>query len=84
MDISHHTSKRLDPQVLNSADLVVTLCGDARDRCPVTPPRVRPLHRPLSDPARATGSEEESLAVFRRVRDDIRRRVADLLAEEAP
>lgn len=82
--LSHHTSKPLDHQVLNSADLVVTLCGDARDRCPVTPPGVRRLHWPLPDPAQATGSEEEVLAAFRRVREEIRRRVAGLLAEEAP
>lgn len=60
---------------------MVTLCGDARDRCPVTPPHVRRVHWPLADPARAEGSEQEIMAVFRRVRDDIRRLVEALLEE---
>jgi arsenate reductase len=65
---------------LNQCDVVVTLCGDARDRCPVTPRSVRRLHWPLPDPAAAVGSEGERLVVFRSVRDDISHRVDDLFA----
>lgn len=71
IDISHNRSKVIDPDYLANSDLVVTLCGDARDRCPVTPARVKKLHWPLPDPAQATGSPAEILAVFRRVRDEI-------------
>ena len=81
VDISGHTSKAIDPETLNTADVVVTLCGDARDTCPVTPPGVRRLHWPLEDPARATGTEEEILNKFRQVRDEIRKRVEELFAE---
>ena len=82
IDISGHTSKALDPEVLKSADMVVTLCGDAAESCPLTPPEVRRMHWPLPDPARATGTGEEIMAAFRSVRDDIKKRVRTLLEEE--
>ncbi|MGQ9780496.1 MAG: arsenate reductase (thioredoxin) [Bacillota bacterium] len=82
IDISGQASKPIDPELLLKVDLIVTLCGDAADRCPLTPPQVRRLHWPLEDPARATGTEEEILARFRQVRDEIRRRVESLFAEE--
>lgn len=75
IDISHQYSKLIDVDYLNHCDLVVTLCGDARDRCPITPPSVKKLHWPLPDPAQAVGTEEEQLAVFRSVRDQIKRRI---------
>lgn len=78
IDISQYHSKLIDIDYLNSSDLVVTLCGDARDRCPVTPPTVKKQHWPLPDPAQAQGSEMEILAVFRQVRDEIQRRVQEL------
>lgn len=80
VDISRQTSKTVDPALLAAMDLVVTVCGDAEERCPVTPPHVRRLHWPLPDPARAGGGEDEVMAVFRRVRDEIRERVAALAA----
>ena len=82
IDISGHTSKGLDPEVLKSADMVVTLCGDAAESCPLTPPEVRRMHWPLPDPARATGTGKEIMAAFRSVRDDIKKRVRTLLEEE--
>ncbi|MFD1440291.1 arsenate reductase (thioredoxin) [Lacticaseibacillus hegangensis] len=78
VDISAQYSKLIDPQYLRSSDLVVTLCGDARDRCPAVPATVRRLHWPLPDPAAATGTDDEVLQVFRTVRDDIARRVSEL------
>ncbi|KRK95990.1 arsenate reductase (thioredoxin) [Levilactobacillus acidifarinae DSM 19394] len=78
IDISQQTSKVIDPNYLAHCDLVVTLCGDARDRCPVTPPTVHKQHWPLPDPAQATGSAAQQLAVFRAVRDQIRQRVSQL------
>ncbi|MCI1983919.1 MAG: arsenate reductase (thioredoxin) [Bifidobacteriaceae bacterium] len=80
IDISHNASTLIDADFLNQCDVVVTLCGDARDRCPVTPRSVRRLHWPLPDPAAAVGSEGERLVVFRSVRDDISHRVDDLFA----
>lgn len=81
VDISAQTAKPIDPDLLNSADLVITLCEDAAESCPVTPPAVRRLHWPLADPAKATGAEEEILAAFRAVRDEIKQRLEKLLLE---
>jgi arsenate reductase len=78
IDISEQYSKLIDNDYLQSSDLVVTLCGDARDKCPVTPPNVQRLHWPLPDPAAATGTPNEIRAAFRQVRDDIQQRVQAL------
>ena len=83
IDLSHNTSKLIDTNYLNQCDLVVTLCGDARDRCPMTPPTVKKLHWPLPDPAQATGTEIEKMEVFRKVRDQIHQNVQNLIAELA-
>ncbi len=75
IDISQQTSDVIDPHILNHADFVVTLCGDAADKCPVTPPTVRREHWGFDDPAKAQGTEEEKWAMFRRVRDEIEARI---------
>ncbi len=82
VDISGQTSKALDPRLLALADVVVTLCGDAAESCPVAPPGVRRIHWPLPNPARTGGPEEDVLSVFRDVRDEIRGLVEALLTEE--
>ena len=71
IDISNQTSDIIDMETLNNADLVVTLCGDAADKCPVTPPQVRREHWGFDDPAKAQGTDEEKWTVFQRVRDEI-------------
>lgn len=75
IDISTQTSDIIDPEVLNNASLAVTLCGDAKDKCPVTPSKVKREHWGFDDPARAEGTEEEKWAVFQRVRDEIGERI---------
>jgi arsenate reductase len=80
VDISSQESTQLTPDMLERADLVITVCGHADEHCPILPPGVKKEHWPLDDPARATGSEEEIMAVFRSSRDDIRRRVTDLVS----
>jgi len=79
IDISAQQSTLIDPDYLQHCDLVVTLCGDARDRCPVTPPSVKKLHWPLPDPAQATGDEAAQLVAFRQVRDEIKDRIQKLV-----
>jgi arsenate reductase len=69
IDISGQTSDVINPELLNRADYVITLCGDANDKCPMTPPHVKREHWGIDDPAKATGTEEEKWAVFRRVRE---------------
>jgi arsenate reductase (thioredoxin) len=75
IDISNQTSDVIDPEILNKADLVVTLCGHAADNCPVTPQHVKRVHWGFDDPAKAQGTEEEKWAVFQRVRDEIGERI---------
>ena len=79
VDISRQESTQLTDEMLTSADYVVTVCGQADENCPVLPAGTPKEHWPLADPAQATGSEDEIMAVFRASRDDIRRRVEDLI-----
>jgi arsenate reductase len=83
IDITTQASKTLTPEMLDAADVIVTVCGHADEHCPAVPARVRKLHWPLADPARATGTEEEIMQTFRAARDDIRTRVEALIAELA-
>ncbi|WDL99620.1 arsenate reductase (thioredoxin) [Alicyclobacillus sp. ALC3] len=82
VDISSHTSDLIDNDIFNQSDYAITLCGDAYDKCPVTPPHVRRMHWGFEDPARATGTEQQVLDKFREVRDGIKERVVKFLEEE--
>lgn len=75
VDISGQSSDIIDTDILNQADLVVTLCGDAADKCPMTPALVKRAHWGFDDPAKATGTAEEKWAFFQRVRDEIGARI---------
>ena len=78
-DISTQESTVLTEDMLHCADYVVTVCGNADQNCPALPLGTQKEHWPLDDPAGASGTEDEILEVFRASRDDIRRRVMDLL-----
>jgi arsenate reductase (thioredoxin) len=71
IDISGQHSKAVDEQYGKKFDYVITVCDRAREVCPVFPGDVTRLHWAFEDPAEATGSEEERINVFRRVRDEI-------------
>src|SRR5690606_27347257 len=58
IDISNQTSDIIETDILNNADLVVTLCGDAADKCPVTPPTVKRVHWGFDDPTKAVGTDD--------------------------
>ncbi len=73
IDISWHRSKPLTEFLNRKIETVITVCGDADQVCPVFPGQVNRHHWGFSDPAKAAGTEAEKLAVFRRVRDEIRR-----------
>lgn len=79
VDISGQESTRVTDEMIRRADIVVTVCGHADERCPVLPPGVRKIHWPLTDPAKATGMEDEIMTVFRATRDEVRRRVTELI-----
>ncbi len=73
IDISGHRSKPLTEFLDQPVHTVITVCGKADQACPIFPGQVNRHHWPFDDPAHATGSEAEQLAVFRRVRDEMRR-----------
>jgi len=75
VDLAGAESKSLDAYRDEPIDLVVTVCDNARESCPAFPGAGAVLHWPFEDPADATGSDEEKLAVFRRVRDRIEARI---------
>ncbi|WP_339227433.1 arsenate reductase (thioredoxin) [Oceanobacillus sp. FSL K6-2867] len=75
IDISNQKSEIIDTEFLNDATLAITLCGDAADKCPMTPPHVKRAHWGFDDPVKAEGSGEEIWKVFQRVRDEIGERI---------
>ena len=81
IDISAHTSKHLDEFLQQEVHTVITVCGNADQACPIFPGQAEKHHWPFDDPAKATGSEEEIRAVFRRVRDEIRAKFEAYAAE---
>jgi arsenate reductase (thioredoxin) len=72
IDISSQRSKSVDEFAGRDFDYVLTVCDNAKEACPVYPGHTNRLHQNFEDPAAVSGSEEERLAVFRRVRDEIR------------
>jgi arsenate reductase len=72
IDISGHRSKSVDEFAGHSFDYVLTVCDNAKESCPIYPGHANRLHHNFEDPAVAQGSEEERLAVFRGVRDEVR------------
>ncbi|MDQ0352157.1 arsenate reductase [Alkalibacillus filiformis] len=78
IDIRNQKSSVIDSNILNQSSLVITLCGDAKENCPVVPKGVETAHWGLVDPAKAEGTEEEVNKVFREVRDEIKRRIENV------
>jgi arsenate reductase (thioredoxin) len=74
VDISQQRSKHLNEFLNQPVETVITVCDNANQACPVFPGQVNRHHWAFEDPAHATGTAEEKLAVFRRARDDIRRK----------
>jgi len=72
-DISGHSSKHMNEFLNRKVETVITVCGNADQACPMFPGQVNRYHWGFDDPAHATGTDEEKLAVFRRVRDEIQR-----------
>ena len=85
IDVSGQTSKTLDRYLGEPFDAVITVCDDANESCPVFVGARERLHWSLPDPSKATGTEAERLAVYRTVRDELRRRItAELLPRWGP
>lgn len=81
IDISHHTSNHLQKYRGQQFDYVITVCDNAAKNCPIFPGSGARLHWPFADPAEAGGNDEQVLAVFRRVRDEIGAKIKSWLAE---
>ncbi len=73
IDLSAHSSKHMNDFLTQPVETVITVCGNADQDCPIFPGQLNRHHWGFDDPAHATGTEEEKLAVFRRVRDEIQR-----------
>jgi arsenate reductase len=82
IDLSGHRSKTLDEFAGEPFDYVITLCGDANEKCPLFFGGVQRLHIGFEDPSRLPGSEEEVLPEYRRVRDEIRQTMREFFAKE--
>lgn len=83
IDIAHHRSKAVEDLSGEEFDLVITVCDQARQQCPIFPGPTQVMHLSYPDPAQASGSEEEIMAVFRQVRDALRVNLIPLLEEKS-
>ena len=72
IDISRHTSNNIDEYRNINFDFVITVCDNAKERCPFFPTTAKKFHHNFSDPAKATGTEEEIKEQFRQVRKQIK------------
>ena len=79
IDISRQKSEEINEDLLRTMDIVITLCGNAEESCPYTPPEIKRIHWPIKDPVGTIGTEEEIMKEFRRARDEIRNRVEELI-----
>lgn len=84
VNIAAHRSKDIREFDGQTLDVLVTVCDNAREACPVFHGAKRTIHHSFDDPAHATGSEAEKLAVFRRVRDEIRQWIEEFLPTSQP
>lgn len=80
IDISRHTSNNVEEYAEIDFDLVITVCDNAKERCPYFPTNAVKLHQNFPDPAKATGSDKEIEAEFRQVRDLIKTYCKDLVS----
>jgi arsenate reductase (thioredoxin) len=75
IDISRQRSKEIDPDLLGTMDIVITLCDNAAEACPRTPQDIKRLHWPINDPVGTIGTEEKIMKEFRRARDEIQDKI---------
>ncbi len=81
IDISGQESKEIDPDLLRTMDTIITLCSNAEESCPWTPPHIKRLHWPIKDPVGAVGTEEQIMDEFRRARDEIKEKIVRFIEE---
>ena len=81
IDISHHTSNNINEYRNIDFDFVITVCDNAKERCPFFPSSAKKFHHNFTDPAKATGTEEEINEQFRKVRDQIKNYCREFIDE---
>ena len=81
IDISRHRSKSLDEFLGQEFAYVITVCDNANERCPVFPGAVKLIHWSIEDPAAAAGDDDAQLEVFRRVRQELERRLSEFVQQ---
>lgn len=81
IDISTQRSKEIDENLLRKMDTIITLCNNAEEYCPQTPPGIKRVHWPIEDPVGTIGTEETITNEFRRARDEIRERIIEFIRE---
>jgi arsenate reductase (thioredoxin) len=84
VDISNHVSERIAPYLEQHFDYVITVCDRAQETCPIFPGASSTLHWNFDDPAKATGTYEQQLIIFRKTREEIADRIRQFIAAEAP
>ena len=82
IDISSHRSKSLDEFLSDRFDYIITVCDNANESCPVFPGHATRIHWSFDDPAGVEGTEEERLAAFRAIRDQIRDRLVEFASSD--
>jgi len=82
IDISNHHSKSVNEFAGQPFDCVITVCDNAKQNCPVVPGVSKQIHWSLEDPARVTGDLETRLAAFRDIRNELRERLSEFIADE--
>jgi len=81
IDISAHHSKSVEEFANQGFDYVITVCDNAKESCPVFPAKTKRIHWSIEDPSAVTGTDEQKLAAFRRIRDDLRARLMRFVQE---
>ncbi|SDF60489.1 protein tyrosine phosphatase [Mucilaginibacter pineti] len=79
VDISHHTSNNVDEYMAIPFDLIITVCDNAKENCPYFPSKALRFHQNFPDPAKATGTDDEVMDEFRKVRDMIKTYAANFI-----
>ena len=82
VDISNHASERVDPYLEQRFDYVITVCDRAQENCPIFPGASSMLHWSFDDPAKAKGTFEQQIDVFRKIRDEIAERIRRFIKED--
>jgi len=81
IDISGQKSEEINEDLLRTMDIIITLCGNAEESCPYTPPEIKRIHWPIKDPVGTIGTEEDIMKEFRRAREEIKTKTEEFIQQ---